>query len=227
MKTRSVLLATSLNVFLLVGSAAAQRPGSISGTVADERGSPVVQAQVSVDPIDGRVRGTPVRMVETDKNGHFIMNNLDLVSYKIFVSKESAGYPDTAFAFYSNNAFPTVTLTASVPTATIALKVGPPAGVILGSVSNAADGAPVLATFLLRKASDPDDWISMSQKSEYRVLAPPSVEVSVEVSAPGYKTWFYGGSSDPLNRPPIRLDSGKEMRLDIQLQPEERLEKQP
>jgi len=43
----------------------------------------------------------------------------------------------------------------------------------------------------------------------------------------GYKTWFYGGPSDTLNRPPIRLDSGKEMRLDIQLQPEERLEKQP
>ncbi len=227
MKRRPILLAASLNAFLVFSFATAERPGSILGTVVDERGSPVVQAQVSVDPIDGRVRGTPVRMVETDKDGHFIMNNLDLVSYKIFVSKESAGYPDTAFAFYSNNAFPTVNLTASMPTVTVALKVGPSAGLILGSVSNAADGAPVLATFLLRKASDPDDWISMSQKSDYRVLVPPSVEVSVEVSAPGYKTWFYGGPSDTLNRPPIRLDSGKEMRLDIQLQPEEKLDKHP
>jgi carboxypeptidase family protein len=227
MREPSALLGTLLNVSLLVAFAAAQQPGSISGTVVDERGSPVVQAQVRVDPLDGRLRGTPVRMVETDKDGHFIMNNLGLMSYKVFAMKESAGYPDTSGAFYSNNVFPTVTLTASVPTADITLKVGPPAGVVSGSVTNAVTGAPVLAGFLLRRASDPGYWISMSQKADYRVLVPPSVEVSVEVSAPGYKTWLYGGPSDPLNRPPIRLDSGKEMRLDIQLQPEEKLDKQP
>jgi hypothetical protein len=150
-----------------------------------------------------------------------------LISYKIFAVKEPAGYPNTAFGFYSNHMFPTVTLTADRPTADITLKVGPPAGVILGSVTDAVTGAPVLASFLLRRISDPGNWISMSQKADYRVLVPPSVEVSVEVSAPGYKTWYYGGPSDALGRPPVRLETRKEMKLDIQLQPEDKSEKQP
>ncbi|MGB2607108.1 MAG: carboxypeptidase-like regulatory domain-containing protein [Candidatus Sulfotelmatobacter sp.] len=227
MKACSALRSTSLTVSLLATLAAAQLPGLITGTVQDEEGSPVVQAQVRVDPLDGRPTVRAVRMVETGKDGHFIMNNLEPMGYKVFAMKESAGYPDTSGAFYSNNVFPTVTLTASVPAVDITLKVGPPAGVMSGSVTDALTGAPVPASFLLRRTLDPGKWISMSQKSDYRVLVPPSVKVSVEVSAPGYKTWFYGGPSDTLNRPPIRLDSGKGMRLDIQLQPEVKLDKQP
>lgn len=227
MRARPVLLATSLSVFLIVAPAAAQLPGSISGTVVGERGSPVTQAQVSVDPLDGRPRGSAVRIVETDEHGRFIMNNLDLMSYKVFAMKESEGYPNTAFGFYSNHIFPTVTLTASMPAADITLRVGPPAGVMSGSVTDVVTGTPVLAGFLLRRISDPDNWISMSQKADYRVLVPPSVRVSLEVSAPGYKTWYYGGPSDALKRPPIQLESGTEMKLDIQLQPEDNPGKQP
>ena len=166
-------------------------------------------------------------MVETDKNGHFIMNNLDLTDYKVFAMKEAAGYPNTAASFYSNNAFPTVTLTAGAPEVEVTLRVGPPAGIMSGIVKDAVTGAPVSASVLLRRTSDPDKWISMSQKAEYRVLLPPSVDVCVEVSAPGYKTWFYGGTSDTLKRSPIQLESSKEMKLDIQLEPEDKPEKQP
>jgi len=232
MRARSGLLATSLNIFLTLASisvtrAAAQLPGVISGSVINERGLPVAQAQVRVDPLDGRPTIGAVRTVETDKDGHFIMNNLELITYKVFAMKESAGYPNTAFGFYSSHIFPTVTLTASLPTADITLKVGPLTGVMSGSVTDAVTGTPVLAGFLLRRASDPGNWISMSQKADYRVLVPPSVEVSIEVSAPGYRTWYYGGPSDPLRRSPIRLESGEEIRLDIQLQPEEKPQKQP
>jgi len=191
----------------------------------DERGSPVVNAQVRVDPLDGRMRGTAVRMTETDKDGRFIMANLELMSYKVFAMKESAGYPDTSAAFYSNNVFPIVTLTASVSTADVTLKVGPPAGVMSGSTTNAVTGAPVPSSFLLRRASDPGKWISMSQKADYHVLIPPAAEVFVEVSAPGYKTWYYGGPSDSLKRPPIKIESGQEMKLDIHLDPEQKAEK--
>jgi Carboxypeptidase regulatory-like domain len=222
-----MLLAVSSMMLALVSYSASQPTGSIRGVVIDEKGAPVAAAQVRVDPLDGRPRSSGVLLVETDGSGHFSVDALELEGYKLFAMKESAGYPDTSGAFYSNNVFPTVTLTASAPTADITLKVGPPAGVMSGSVTNAVTGAPVLTGFLLRRISNPGYWISMSQKADYRVLVPPSVEVSVEVSAPGYKTWFYGGPSDTLNRPPIRLDSGKEMRLDIQLQHEEKLEKQP
>jgi len=122
--------------------------------------------------------------------------------------------------------FPTCTLTTAVPSAHVIIKVGPPAGAMSGSVSDATTGAPLPTTFLLRRISAAG-WISMSQKPAYRVLVPPSVEVTVEVSAPGYQTWYYGGSSDPLKRPPIRIESGEEMRLNIQLEPKDSSGKGP
>jgi hypothetical protein len=197
-----------------------QLAGSIQGTVVNEKGMPVPVAQVRVDPLDGRPRADAVLIVETDRSGHFLVSNLELESYKLFAMKESLGYADTAAAFYSNNVFPTVTLTASVPTVDITLRVGPPAGVLSGRVSSAVSGDPVPGAILLRRVLDPGYWISMSQKPDYRVLLPPSAEVIVEVSAPGFKTWYYGGPSDALKRAPIRLESGKEMKLDIQLEPE-------
>jgi hypothetical protein len=222
-----LVTARILLMYLLCCFAEAQDLGTVKGIVLDVAAKGVEGAQVIVDPSDGRPRGTALRTVETDAEGRFLMEKLAYGSYKVFARKDASGYPDTSFAFYSNHVFPTVTLTARAPTADITLNVGPPAGAMSGSVTDAVTRVPVPAAFLLRRTLDPGNWISMSQKSVYRVLVPPSVEVSVEVSAPGYKTWFYGGPSDTLNRPPIRLDSGKEMRLDIQLQPEEKIEKQP
>jgi hypothetical protein len=106
------------------------------------------------------------------------------------------------------------------------LKIGPPAAVVKGIVEDARSGTRVNATFLLRRALDPGNWISESQRPDYRVLAPPDVDVLLEVTAPGYKTWYYGGTADALKRPPIRLESRKEMILDVQLEPEENHGKQ-
>ena len=226
MKSRFALLAIPFVILVLASYSAGQLAGSIRGTVIDEKGLPVSVAQVRVDPMDGRPRADVVRLVETDKGGVFSMDNLDLIRYKVFAMKEAAGYPNTAFGFYSNHIFPTVTLTPGAPKAEITLKVGPPSGVMSGSVTDAVTGTPVLAGFLLRRISDPGNWISLSQKADYRVLVPPGVEVSVEVSAPGYKTWYYGGSADPMKRNPIRLDSREELKLDIRLEPEGKSEKQ-
>lgn len=220
MKPRSVILAVSLNAFLLAASVATHGPGSISGTVVNEKGLPVAQAQVSIDPLDGRVRGTAVRTVESDNDGHFVIGNLNLMSYKVFAMKESAGYPDMSFAFYSNQAFATVTLMENSPAANVALKVGPKAGVLWGTAIDNATKQPIATTFTLRRVRAPDEWISVGQRSDYRVLVPASTEISLEISATGYKTWYYGGDSDPAKRPPILLESGKEMTLEVRLEPE-------
>jgi len=200
--------------------------GSISGTILDEKGMPLVGAMVRADLIDSRPMGKALNLVETDANGHFLFSLIELTSYKIFAMKESAGYPNTAAAFYSHQVFLTVTLTESMPTADITLKLGPPAAMVTGIVTNAITAAPLDVSVLLRRVSDPDEWISIGQRAAYRVLVPPDADVFVEVSAPGYKTWYYGGPSDSLKRPPIRLDSGKEMKLDIKLEPEMQPENQ-
>lgn len=222
MKSSPTALAISLFAWFLISPCAAQQSGLIRGSVVDDKGMPVAAARVSVDPLNGVPRSDLVREVETDKNGHFAMDNLELGSYKVFAMKESSGYPNTAFAFYSNQIFPTATLTAGIPTVDLILKIGPPAGVVGGLVTGGTTNSPVDAAFLLRRSADPNNWISLSQRAKYRVLVPPSTDVSFEVSAPGYKTYYYAGPSDSLKRPPLRLESGQEIRLDIQLDPEEK-----
>src|SRR5712691_5517593 len=166
---------------LLLAFAVAQEPGLIRGTVIYEKGMPVAAARVRVDPMNGLPRSDLVREVETNESGHFLMDNLAPGSYKLFAMKETAGYPNTAFAFYSNHVFPTATLTPSAPAIELILKIGPPAGVIHGSVRDARTTTPIAASFHLRRVADPDNWISLSQRPEYRVLIPPSTEVSIEV----------------------------------------------
>ncbi|HET6217594.1 MAG TPA: carboxypeptidase regulatory-like domain-containing protein [Acidobacteriaceae bacterium] len=206
------LAAVALILIMLCAAAAAERPGSVRGTVVDENGAPLAAAQVSVDELDGLPRVSPVLTAETDKKGHFSIANLEPGNYKVFAKKESMGYPDTSFAFYSGQVFTTVSVTNAAPEADTLLKIGPPAGVIKGRVQDAVAGVPVNATFVLRRTLDPDNWISTSQRADYRVLIPPLVEVSVEVSATGYKPWQHGS--------PIRLRPQEEMKLDIQLEPE-------
>jgi carboxypeptidase family protein len=215
------LLAIPMLLWMVSGWAlAVEGPGLVRGEVVDDAGAPVAGAQVSVDAMDGMQRLSPVRMAETDKRGHFLIGNLELGSYKVFAKKESAGYADMAFAFYSHQVFTTVTLMANAPAADVALKVGPKAGVLLGTVTDNATKQPIATTFTLRRVGAPDEWISVGQRSDYRVLVPASTKISLEISATGYKTWYYGGDSDPAKRPPILLESGKEMTLDVRLEPE-------
>jgi hypothetical protein len=49
-----------------------------------------------------------------------------------------------------------------------------------------------------------------------RVPVGSATEVIVEVSAKGYKNWFYFDPSDP-SRPVLRLESGEERSLEVQL----------
>ena len=127
--------------------------------------------------------------------------------------------PNTAFAFYSDHLFPTATLTATAPVVDMVLKVGPPAGVIKGDVRDAQTGKPVSAGFLLRRAADHENWISIAQQPSYRVLL-PRADIIFEVSAPGYKTWYYGGEPDVLKRSPLHLESAQEIKVDVQLVPD-------
>src|SRR5579884_1758349 len=84
--------------------------GTIEGIVVNEQQQPVVKALVNADPVDGKVRMTAVRYVETDERGRFAIQHLDRGTYRIYAMKEAEGYPNTRFSFYSNVPAPLVTL---------------------------------------------------------------------------------------------------------------------
>jgi len=214
MRTHYALGCTFAAICLVLASsvcAQEQRAGSIRGTVVDEEGVPVPEAKVNAEIADGRARHTAVRYVETDSNGHFVVDNLPWGTYKVVAMKEDAGYPNTAFAFYGNDVLQTSTLTPTRPVGELTIHLGPKAGVLKGAVVSTLDGAPLNASFRLTRAASPDKWLSTSVESNYRVLLPASTDILLEVSAPGFKTWTPAG--------PLQLHPGEELRLDISMDP--------
>jgi hypothetical protein len=217
------ILETALFWMSALSLGIAQSPYEIRGTVIDDGGAAVPKALVRIDPLLSAPGSRVVRSVETDNEGRFSITDLEATNYKLFAMKEAQGYPNTAAAFYSNNIFPVVSLTRAVPTADVLLRVGPPAAILSGRVRDGTTGRKVVpGAFVMRRASDPDNWISLSESSDYRVLVPPDTEVFLEVMAAGYRTWYYGGPNDPQKREPLRLESRKEMKLDIRLAADER-----
>lgn len=212
---------TLLSVALaLVGSAAIAQPkGAISGTVVDQTGAPISRAMVRIDPADGRPRVDLVRYVDTNREGEFLMDRLDWGKYRVFAMKESAGFPNMVWSFYSNNVFPRVSISPKVPLAQIRLRLGAKAAILTGVVADATTGKPLNPGFKLIRAESPEEWLSVTQLAHYRVLIPSSTKVIFEVSAPGYETLFYGGPKDPARHGPVYLEPDTVKRLDIKLRP--------
>ena len=204
----------SIIFVLLTFSATASGPqqdaGSIRGTVVDENNVAVAGALVNADPLDGRPRGSLIRYVETDASGHFLIDRLGWGRYRIFAKKEASAYPETRFSFYDSGGIPEATITQTSPTADAQIRLGPKAGILTGSVTNAETAAPVNAAFKLIRTTSTDHWFSTSQGTNYRVLLPSATDVLVEVSSPGYKTWTSSG--------PLILQAGAEMHLNISLE---------
>lgn len=199
-------------LFALGVSAQDQGTGVIRGIAVDENGAAVQGAMVNADSVagGGLIQHTLIRYVTTDATGHFSIDGLDWGKYDVFAKKEDSAYPNTNFSFYDNGSEPEATITPTLPTADVQIRLGPKAGILTGSVTNADTGAPVNAGFKLIRAASLDNWFSTSQPPNYRVLLPSSTDILLEVSAPGFKTWTLGH--------PLHLEPAAEMRLDIQLE---------
>jgi hypothetical protein len=188
--------------------------GTITGTVSNEAGVPVAGAKVSADPLDHRLRISPVTYVITDTRGRFKVERLAWGEYAIFADKEEAGYPNSRLAFYSDDKFPAVVLSESTPTTVISVRLKR-AATLKGRISDADTKIPTGASFRLTRLEKPADWIATSVPSDYRVLIPPDVDVGVEATSRGYNPW----PSPGLQRK-IRLHPGQTMTLNIDLKPE-------
>jgi Carboxypeptidase regulatory-like domain len=207
-----ILIATS---FIVAGfpppAFAKGTTGTISGTVVDELGVPVVEAKVNAEPINGLPRASAIRYVKTDSHGHFSIDGLAWGKYKVFAMKEDSDYPNISFSFYSDVAPLQAALTPAACAVEIHIQLGPKAGLLTGSVTNAVNGAPVNAGFKLTRSNSPNQWFSTSAPPNYRILLPSSTDVLLEVSAPGFKTWTPGHA--------LRLQPGAEFRLDVRMEP--------
>lgn len=161
---------------------------------------------------------------ETDASGHFVIYipRSWFGEFAVTAKKESEDYPDTSMQFYSDGKFETVTLTSPHPSATITIRLGPKAGVLLGTVTDALTGSPLSPCVELRRAAEPNNFLSASGlvKPKYRLLIPSETGVLIEISLDGYRSWYYPGTAKKLAAQAVLLKPGEEKTVDIRLQPD-------
>src|SRR5215470_17099482 len=168
MRKGNIFAFAALTIYMVApANTFAQASGSIRGTVVNENGAPVSGAKVHAEPTDTRPGSHFVRYVETDSRGEFKIDRLAWGKYRLFAKKEDSDYPDMQWAFYSNDVFPTVALSAGVSEPEIRIQLGPKAAVLTGSITNALTGAPVDAGFKLTRAAPPNKWVSTSVAPHY------------------------------------------------------------
>lgn len=195
-----------------------QNTGLIDGTVVNEEGNPVKGATVTAFPTDRGFAGK-LPHADTDETGHFAIHGLWWGEYAVSGMNEDEDYPDVSGAFYSGQSHP-LRLTAQHPAATVTIRLGPKAGVLLGTVTDAATGAPLNPVVEFRWVSHPNYFLRGTGlvKAKYRVLVPSDTDVTMKVWLDGYQAWYYPGTVDESASTSLRLEPGQERTLDIQLQ---------
>ena len=192
----------------------ASASGTVEGTVLNEKGKPVVDAAVNVD--NGKPTIGAIRYFRTDKKGHFVIDHLAWGNYKVFAQKESEGYPDSTWAFYSDNVFQTASLSQESPKAVVVIRIGPPCGVFHYSAMDASTGRTLDAGVTLRRASNPNLFISGTNIPK-QLLVPSLTDVLVEISAKGYEPW--PPEAERAKASKISLKPHEVLDLNVKLQP--------
>jgi len=195
-------------------SSSVQPEGTISGLVLDEHDQIVEHASVCTTTFSNSTSMTNCRTV-TDQSGRFTIEHVPMDSYTVSASKEEDGY--------SGGMLPgqKVVLSANQPFAQVTLKLGPRSGILRGTVRDKATGKAIgpegkLSITYVSVEGNESGSIGPLDGAKLRANLPADREFIVFVSGAGYETWFY---LNDQSRPTLRLKSGEEKVLDVQLEP--------
>lgn len=213
----SIAIRCLLVVLLTSAYLCAQPAGSVKGVVFDDQGRPLPKAEVHLSEAKRFVGHRLVETHETNSDGEFFIPNVPWGTYLVLAGKESSGYPDPKLAFYSNFAVPTVTLAPAFPNASVTIKLAPKGGVLeIVAVLDAVTKRKIdSASITLRRVSNPTLFISTSATIG-RILIPSLTDVTIEVTAPGYRSWPAPDQAVTESR--IRLKPEETSRLEVSLQ---------
>jgi hypothetical protein len=220
----TLLLLASLPAFPQTADST-QSEGTISGTVLDEHGHPFKGVQVCTymtgAPSGSReARGT-CPAATTDDAGQFRIDHVAMGTFGVEAIKPDQDY----IAFAGTSAKEFVTLTSSQSAATVALKLGPKAGVLLPNVKDKFTGEPIKDFQVSWTILDSDEGSTVSGgeiigQETRRTIVPPEKYFVLTVSAQGYQKWIYHDPSDPSRPAFIRFEPGEQKELLIELEPE-------
>jgi len=227
---RPVWLALTLSLFTplpaLPQTANLSLPeGTISGTVFDENGRPFKGVQVCT-----YMQYAPAGSKESrgdcpatsDEAGQFRIDHLAMGTTTVEAIKPEDGY----IAFAGTSVKEVVTLTPNQRSATVVLKLGPKAGMVIPSVTDKLTGKPVTdfeVGWTIINSDAPNGSSSGGQSIRRGVrgaIVPPEKYLVLTIYAPGYKKWFYYDPSDPSRPAFLRLQAGEEKELLVELEPQ-------
>jgi len=112
------------------------------GVILGEGRQPVRGAKVHAE-LKGVPMAKAIRYVETDENGFFLIDQLEFGTYYVTAKKEEEGYRDSGFSFFTDQPVPTSQIFAQHRFPDVVTNLGPKAGILTGTISDAATGKRV------------------------------------------------------------------------------------
>ena len=189
--------------------------GGISGLVVNERGQAVSGVTVSAHRMDHPFMGI-APWAETDGAGKVTLEHLELGTYAICAKKGGDGYREICSDILRKDRAPTAALTRQAPTAAALVVIGPKAGTVSGTITDAVTGAPLNAGLWIRTSPDNGRFVQESTSSHFTFLIPPDADLELEVRAPGYQLWR-SSVDGGLRGKPFRIKSEEKRTLEIRL----------
>ncbi len=220
----TLLLLASLPTFPQTANSS-QPEGTISGTVLDEHGQPFKDVQVCTS-MSGAPNGSKEARgscsATTNEAGQFRIDHVAMGTITVEAIKPEDGY----VAFAGTTVSELVTLTPNQSSATVVLKLGPRAAMVLPTVRDKFTGKPITefqVSWLLFDSDEPNSTSSGGQRISHGIshaIIPPEKYLVLTISARGYKKWFYSDPSDPSRPAFVRLQSGEKRELTVELEPQ-------
>jgi hypothetical protein len=192
---------------------------SLAGHVYNSNGAPLAGARVFLFPLEAAVEG-PLPAAATGEDGSYHLTSPAFGKTRICASLERLGYPDTRGKLFASptDHFPEVVLARGAELENVDIHLGPPDGLIEGTVIDKNTGAIVpFARITLRWPQEPSVFMSAGISSGgHFQYALPNRPISIEITAPGYRPWTY---SDPSSHAHfIQLRSTDHPSLKIELE---------
>jgi hypothetical protein len=206
----------------LTAIAMAQSPepkGAVTVKVIDEKGNPVSDVIVRVNPPrTGAISGVS-NICKTDSSGSCTRYGLSIGTYLIDAKKPSDGYPDLSFALYSPQSRSIeAVLTPGSPNASVVFKLGPRAAKLKIDVVDDATGELVHdPTIILQNPKVPNEMVSVARAPDSTVLIPSDKDIQVQVMANSYQSWQLKDHLEMNGGKPFHFRSGETRELTIRV----------
>ena len=220
--TNRISIALVSLVLLSVSAAQQHQPptpkGTIFGMVTDHDGQPAKHLGLVAEPL-GVGLGAMLPHTRTDGEGKYRFENVPWWgTYTVYAQDEDAGYSDISTGPAGDSEPPQVEISLEHPAAELNLSLPPKAGFIRIHLNNRRTGETIsgmrVAVMPMEKPESP--LFTMSCYSDHVILVPPGKNLLLHINSDGFHEWEESiGKGKPLNLP-----SGKEMVLDVQLDPQ-------